>query len=244
VGVRVPPPALRPQPPPLVTIRIHGAVAQLAKAPVSKTGDSRFESWLPRCSHSAWQLVIPLSERDRGVLIDDGGWVNGSQLKSAKGFDLPLSFPRGGFRVLQKTDLPEDLPHNSPDPPRVAMARAHNPKIAGSNPPPAMKRKAPQLGPFLLWEWAKRSAVCVPIADHFCRRADEWELRSRRFGHAGCSSSAFGWGPYRGKRSGRSMGTLVVGATTRRSGPIPGVGGAARPNVAAFQASVTRDREG
>jgi hypothetical protein len=25
-----------------------GAVAQLAKAPVSKTGDSRFESWLPR----------------------------------------------------------------------------------------------------------------------------------------------------------------------------------------------------
>ena len=27
-----------------------GAVAQLAKAPVSKTGDSRFESWLPRYS--------------------------------------------------------------------------------------------------------------------------------------------------------------------------------------------------
>jgi hypothetical protein len=28
--------------------RPSGAVAQLAKAPVSKTGDSRFESWLPR----------------------------------------------------------------------------------------------------------------------------------------------------------------------------------------------------
>lgn len=26
----------------------RGAVAKLAKAPVSKTGDSRFESWLPR----------------------------------------------------------------------------------------------------------------------------------------------------------------------------------------------------
>jgi hypothetical protein len=33
----------------LVTIHHpSGAVAQLAKAPVSKTGDSRFESWLPR----------------------------------------------------------------------------------------------------------------------------------------------------------------------------------------------------
>lgn len=29
-----------------------GAVAQLAKAPVSKTGDSRFESWLPRNASS------------------------------------------------------------------------------------------------------------------------------------------------------------------------------------------------
>jgi hypothetical protein len=27
-----------------------GAVAKLDKAPVSKTGDSRFESWLPRFS--------------------------------------------------------------------------------------------------------------------------------------------------------------------------------------------------
>jgi hypothetical protein len=36
----------------LVTIHHpSGAVAQLAKAPVSKTGDSRFESWLPRPSH-------------------------------------------------------------------------------------------------------------------------------------------------------------------------------------------------
>ena len=33
-------------------IRNLGAVAQLAKAPVSKTGDSRFESWLPRSSAS------------------------------------------------------------------------------------------------------------------------------------------------------------------------------------------------
>ena len=30
------------------TIRLPGAVAKLDKAPVSKTGDSRFESWLPR----------------------------------------------------------------------------------------------------------------------------------------------------------------------------------------------------
>ena len=44
VGVRVPPPAL---PSPRI-VRALGAVAKLAKAPVSKTGDSRFESWLPR----------------------------------------------------------------------------------------------------------------------------------------------------------------------------------------------------
>ena len=31
----------------------HGAVAKLDKAPVSKTGDSRFESWLPRSPRSA-----------------------------------------------------------------------------------------------------------------------------------------------------------------------------------------------
>jgi hypothetical protein len=49
LGVQVPPPALRiASSPALVTIRRRGAVAQLAKAPVSKTGDSRFESWLPR----------------------------------------------------------------------------------------------------------------------------------------------------------------------------------------------------
>jgi hypothetical protein len=33
-----------------------GAVAQLAKAPVSKTGDSRFESWLPRSILWLWRL--------------------------------------------------------------------------------------------------------------------------------------------------------------------------------------------
>ena len=34
--------------------RPRGAVAKLAKAPVSKTGDSRFESWLPRRSTSSF----------------------------------------------------------------------------------------------------------------------------------------------------------------------------------------------
>ncbi len=29
-------------------IGLRGALAKLAKAPVSKTGDSRFESWVPR----------------------------------------------------------------------------------------------------------------------------------------------------------------------------------------------------
>jgi hypothetical protein len=32
----------------LVNDQSSGALAKLAKAPVSKTGDSRFESWLPR----------------------------------------------------------------------------------------------------------------------------------------------------------------------------------------------------
>ena len=35
-------------PPPAGTICLWGALAKLAKAPVSKTGDSRFESWVPR----------------------------------------------------------------------------------------------------------------------------------------------------------------------------------------------------
>jgi hypothetical protein len=43
LGVRVPPPAF-----PRLGLSALGAVAKLAKAPVSKTGDSRFESWLPR----------------------------------------------------------------------------------------------------------------------------------------------------------------------------------------------------
>ncbi len=47
-----------------VTIRIpSGAVAQLAKAPVSKTGDSRFESWLPR---------LPASGSAGRVRVGDG----------------------------------------------------------------------------------------------------------------------------------------------------------------------------
>ena len=36
----------------------RGAVAELANAPVSKTGDSRFESWLPRS-----ELVIRLDPK-------------------------------------------------------------------------------------------------------------------------------------------------------------------------------------
>ena len=48
MGVQVPPPASIPAADAIVTPQLLGAVAQLAKAPVSKTGDSRFESWLPR----------------------------------------------------------------------------------------------------------------------------------------------------------------------------------------------------
>ena len=35
----------------------------LLKAPVSKTGDSRFESWLPRSLVLAWEAAIPPLER-------------------------------------------------------------------------------------------------------------------------------------------------------------------------------------
>ena len=50
----------------MASIPPSGAVAQLAKAPVSKTGDSRFESWLPRfgspgrmarCALYLWSMV-------------------------------------------------------------------------------------------------------------------------------------------------------------------------------------------
>ena len=42
-----------------------GAVAQLAKAPVSKTGDSRFESWLPRSMSARLKHVDPDRPRSR-----------------------------------------------------------------------------------------------------------------------------------------------------------------------------------
>ena len=48
-------PSLRPHPASMAAL---GAVAQLAKAPVSKTGDSRFESWLPRFLASRAQRLV------------------------------------------------------------------------------------------------------------------------------------------------------------------------------------------
>src|SRR3989442_1692448 len=38
-----------------------GALAKLAKAPVSKTGDSRFESWVPRPFARGWLLATLLA---------------------------------------------------------------------------------------------------------------------------------------------------------------------------------------
>lgn len=92
--------------PRLVTIRVRGAVAQLAKAPVSKTGDSRFESWLPRCNsirwfeenpqmrwlagRSMWVLLVPVGiacaavaeaiavNRASGLLPSSWTWANGT----------------------------------------------------------------------------------------------------------------------------------------------------------------------
>ena len=45
----------------------HGALAKLAKAPVSKTGDSRFESWVPRYRPLVSGLFIPAPSRARGT---------------------------------------------------------------------------------------------------------------------------------------------------------------------------------
>ena len=71
VGVQVPPPASRIAASTAndrlavatASIALLGAVAQLAKAPVSKTGDSRFESWLPRlilgADHARTMLLAP-----------------------------------------------------------------------------------------------------------------------------------------------------------------------------------------
>ncbi len=58
----------------LATIARPGAVAKLAKAPVSKTGDSRFESWLPRSGAPArgrWSR-FPLDPRALGVMGRQG----------------------------------------------------------------------------------------------------------------------------------------------------------------------------
>src|SRR5829696_4348338 len=58
-------------PRPSVLFEAVGALAKLDKAPVSKTGDSRFESWVPRLSNPApragfvvsWALQRPSSKR-------------------------------------------------------------------------------------------------------------------------------------------------------------------------------------
>src|SRR5262249_40171489 len=42
---------------PRATIPGRGALAKLAKAPVSKTGDSRFQSWVPRRERPAYRGV-------------------------------------------------------------------------------------------------------------------------------------------------------------------------------------------
>jgi hypothetical protein len=55
-------------------IDLLGAVAQLAKAPVSKTGDSRFESWLPR-SLSQQVAVAVGAAPDQPVGADLGDLV-------------------------------------------------------------------------------------------------------------------------------------------------------------------------
>ena len=54
-------------------------MAQLAKAPVSKTGDSRFESWLPRSTVKVGGqdsdlgfVVSGLSKRERGAVLLGG----------------------------------------------------------------------------------------------------------------------------------------------------------------------------
>jgi hypothetical protein len=56
--------SLRPHSP--ASIAALGAVAQLAKAPVSKTGDSRFESWLPR---SLPRVIVDGSYGPRPVAV-------------------------------------------------------------------------------------------------------------------------------------------------------------------------------
>src|ERR1044071_7951532 len=94
VGVQVPPPASRPERPALVyDPNPSGAVAQLAKAPVSKTGDSRFESWLPRFLSLA---LRPHSCSRCGIAAAASDWPRG-QRRSAKVrkrlFSIPFILP-------------------------------------------------------------------------------------------------------------------------------------------------------
>ena len=76
-------------------------MAQLAKAPVSKTGDSRFESWLPRLFIAVVKLhtsPFPLSKkvparastpRLRPILDDDLGILFGSRSLNHRQYRVP-----------------------------------------------------------------------------------------------------------------------------------------------------------
>jgi hypothetical protein len=94
-----------------------GAVAQLAKAPVSKTGDSRFESWLPRLVELALQLTIPLGKPDCAPV---GRSLMVGQFRTIRAnigpFFTPFIPPRGVFwavSMLGRLTPPRPLPNSA-----------------------------------------------------------------------------------------------------------------------------------
>jgi hypothetical protein len=74
-----------------------GAVAQLAKAPVSKTGDSRFESWLPRLIVAPELLLARVASSAKHLSIrvpwHDRGW-DGAVCDNPSGNEACLALAR------------------------------------------------------------------------------------------------------------------------------------------------------
>ena len=178
VGVQVPPPALPVvSSASLVTIRSpSGAVAQLAKAPVSKTGDSRFESWLPRLLSLALQATFPLCRRvcGRSTRTSPEG-----QRRSAK----------VNKRLFSTPFIPPDIPPRGSKRGREVGLRRRNPRGFSRERHCARQRSLPppSIGIRLLKDrercQSRRDLLRRPGVSVDLRRQVNWPPSCRRWFH-------------------------------------------------------------